>query len=75
MLLRRKRQSAQAGVTRVGSAYRSPRVLGESEVLLERNLLGDSVSLTSRIETAGQVNDGFYEESDIVSGTDNAWFD
>ena len=75
MLSRKKHQSVSAEIARVSTAYQSPRVLAEAEVLLERNLLGDSVSLTSVIETAGQLNDGFYEDSEIVSASDNAWFD
>ena len=58
-----------------GASYQSPRVLGETEVLLEQSLLIDSVSYTSQVETAGQLNDGFYTDTDIVSATDNPWFD
>ena len=75
MLLRKKRQLAHAEIARVSSAYQAPRVLGETEVLLEQCLLMDSVSYTSQVETAGQLNDGFYTDTDIVSATDNPWFD
>ena len=75
MFLRKKRQSVHAEVARVSSAYQAPRVLGETDVLLEQSLLINSVSYTSQVETAGQLNDGFYTDTDIVSATDNPWFD
>ena len=43
-------------------------------ILLESNLLGDSIVRSSFIQTVGQRNNGYYEEGEIVSTT-NEWFD
>ena len=54
--------------------YSAPRVLMETELLIEEDLLTASVSYSSMVETAGQLNDGYYEDGEIVS-VDNVWSD
>lgn len=44
------------------------------EVLLETNLLGGSIWLTSMVETAGQKAEFYYEDDEIVT-SDNLWLD
>ena len=44
------------------------------EAECENPLLAASALLGSSVETAGQVNDGFYDGSDIVSSS-NYWED
>lgn len=46
----------------------------ETELLIEEDLLTASVSYSSMVETAGQLNDGYYEDGEIVS-VDNVWSD
>lgn len=56
------------------TVYQSPLVIRTSIILLESNLLGDSIVHRSFIQTVGQRNNGYYEEGEIVSTT-NEWFD
>ena len=56
------------------SVYVTPQVLSEMAIVMEEDLLTASVSYRSAVETAGQLNDGYYEEDEIVS-VDNVWSD
>ena len=52
----------------IKQCYTPPRVLQETEVLLERNLLGSVVEQIYPVETAGQEIEGFFDsESDGTS--------
>ena len=55
--------------------YEPPRVLSETQLALETNLLAGSIWTTMNIEIAGQGMKGLYfEEGDIVTD-DNYWGD
>lgn len=56
------------------SPYLSPRVLQVTQICLESDLLGGSIVYRTFVETVGQVNNGYYEEGEIVSDA-NVWFD
>ena len=63
-------QSFSGGVV----PYLAPCVVSELDVELESDLLGGSIVYRTFVETVGQVNNGYYEEGEIVSDA-NVWFD
>ena len=55
--------------------YEAPRVTMEAEAVLEDCLLNPtSIFYSTDVETAGQANDGYYSNGQIVTGS-NYWGD
>ena len=56
-------------------SYEAPRVTMEAEAVLEDCLLNPtSIFYSIDVETAGQANDGYYSNGQIVTGS-NYWGD